>query len=107
MLPMSVFSQRIMCGRNAFPFHAVDTSERLYTSCVPGISLLYLLPETSHERMTRSFLSTAQTRWPDRSYTTRLPVPEFAGSGGASGPLVATNDNGYPIRSTAPAAGGG
>ena len=67
MLPMSVWYQRIISGRIALPFHAVDCSDRLYTSCVPGTSLLYWLPETSHERMTLPSSPTAHTRWPARS----------------------------------------
>ena len=79
-----------MCGRYALPFHAVDIAERLNTWCVPGCSFGYLLPDTSQERITTSSLDTAQTRCPAREYTNRLPVPVFGGSGGASGPLVAT-----------------
>ena len=49
---MSVGYQRIISGRIALPFHAVDCSDRLNTSWVPGTSFSYWLPETSHERMT-------------------------------------------------------
>src|SRR5215216_2301865 len=105
--PMSVFSHRIISGSLALPFQALDSSERLYTSCVPGCSLPYLLPDTSQERITWSFSSTAHTRWPRRSYTTRLPEPELGGRGGASSPTDDTDDSGKPHESVAPAGGAG
>ena len=61
---MSVWYQRTISGRNALPFHAVETSDLLYTWWVPGTSLEYWLPDTSHDRMMFSSLSIAHTRWP-------------------------------------------
>src|SRR6478735_4791012 len=51
--------------------------------------------------------ATAHTRWLMRSYTTRRPVPEFSGSGGALSPTDETDDNGKPQESFEPAGGGG
>src|SRR5687768_5586178 len=107
MWPISVCRHLIMYGRMARPFQAVDCSDRLYTVYVPGYSLLYWLPDTSHERTISPSSSTAQTRWLIRSYTTRLPEPEFSGSGGASSPTDDTDDSGYPQLSIAPSGGGG
>ena len=73
--PMSVWYQRTISGRNALPFHAVDTSDLLYTWWVPGTSLEYWLPDTSHDRTMFSSLSIAHTRWPARSSTIRRPDP--------------------------------
>ena len=64
--PIDVFCQRIIIGRIALPFHAVDCGDLLYTLCTPGCSLLYLLPDTSQERRIVPSLSTAHTRWPVR-----------------------------------------
>ena len=104
---MSVGYQRIISGRIALPFQAVDCSDRLYTSCVPGTSLSYLLPETSHDRMTsrrRRRPTPAGRRGRRRRGG---PSPSSPAAAGRRRPVDDTGESGNPVESIGPSGGGG